>query len=97
MVVAGFAALGKAAASSRIFSVLKKMTANRQIEVATLMNDSDIYTEPYAKALLAATPKNQLANPEKPKKIKGLSEEQMARMEAEMSSLQNEYTLIEEG
>ena len=35
-------------------------------------------------------------DPEKPKKIKGLDEDQMARMESEMASLQREYRLIEE-
>jgi hypothetical protein len=53
-------------------------------------------TTSYARALLAATPREQMAHPEKPKNIKGLSEEQMARMESEMASLQREYQLIEE-
>ncbi len=46
--------------------------------------------------MLAATPKEQLVDPEKPKKIRGLDDEQMARMESEMSGLQREYRLIEE-
>lgn len=66
--------------SNPVFPVLRKMTATRQIEVATLMNDSGIYTGSYAKALLAATPRNQLVDPEKPKNIRGLTEDQMARM-----------------
>lgn len=82
--------------ASNVFKALKRMKAIRQIEAATLMNDSNTYTVSYANALLAGTPKSQLANPEAPKKIKGLSEEQIARMEAEMGSLQGEYRLIEE-
>jgi ParB-like chromosome segregation protein Spo0J len=78
------------------FPVLKRMKAFRQIEAATLMNDAGVYSIAYARALLAATPKDQLTDPEKPKKIKGLDEDQMARMESEMSSLQREYRLIEE-
>lgn len=82
--------------AARIFDVLKQMLPVRQIEAASLMTDSEIYTFAYAKALLAATPKNQLVNPKKPKKIKGLSEEQMERMENEMATLQRDYRLIEE-
>ncbi len=78
------------------FPILRKMRSLRQIEVATLMNDAGVYTRPYAEALLAATPKSQLLNPEKPRRIRGLDEEQMSRMEAEMESLQREYRLIEE-
>jgi len=79
-----------------VFPVLKKMKEVRQIEAAMLMCDSGIYSLPYARALLAATPREQLVFPDQPKKIKGLSEEQMARMESEMASLQREYRLIEE-
>jgi hypothetical protein len=78
------------------FPILKRMKAFRQIEAVTLMNDAGVYSTSYAKALLAATPKDQLNDPEKPKKIKGLDEDQMARMESEMASLQREYRLIEE-
>lgn len=82
--------------ASNVFKALKRMKAIRQIEAATLMNDSNTYTVSYANALLAGTPRSQLINPETPKKIKGLTEEQIARMEAEMGSLQGEYRLIEE-
>lgn len=78
-----------------MFPVLKRMKPFRQIEVVTLMNDAGVYSKSYARALLAATPRDQLVDPEKPKKINGLDEEQMARMESEMESLQREYRLIE--
>jgi hypothetical protein len=78
------------------FNTLKRMGAMRQIEVATLMNDVNIYSSSYAKALLAATPKEQLKDPEKPKKIKGLTDEQMARMENEAAIVQREFKLVEE-
>jgi hypothetical protein len=79
-----------------VFGLLKRMKPMRQIQVATLMNDANIYSVPYAKALWAATPKDELVNPEKPKKVKGLSAEQMNRMEAEMVSLDREYRLVED-
>lgn len=79
-----------------VFSVLRRLKPFRQIEAVTLMDDAGIYTVAYARALLAATPKEQLIAPEKPKHVNGLSAEQMARMEAEMQSLQREYQLIED-
>lgn len=82
--------------SGGVFRVLKKMVPMRQIECAELMNSMNVYSVPYAKALLAGTPKDKLTEPDKPKKIKGIDEEQMARMQAEMLSLQDEYRLIED-
>lgn len=78
------------------FNALRRMKATRQIEAATLMNDAGNYSVSYVNALLAATPQAMLANPAAPKKVKGLSEDQMARMEAEMESLHGEYRLIED-
>lgn len=80
-----------------VFPLLKKMKPYRQSEVVTLMNDTGVYSLSYTKALLAATPKDQLIDSGKPKRVKGLSNEQMARMESEMASLQREYQLIEDG
>ncbi|WP_443749347.1 plasmid partitioning protein RepB C-terminal domain-containing protein [Asticcacaulis solisilvae] len=80
----------------KTFPVLRRMKPLRQVEAAMLMNDAGVYTKPYAMALLAATPKAQLEHPERPRKIKGLDENQMGRMEAEMESLQREYRLIED-
>lgn len=82
--------------SNPVFIILRKMTPTRQIEAASLMNDAGIYTGSYANALLAASPKNQLTAPDMPKKVRGLTEEQMSRMEDEMATLQREYRLIEE-
>lgn len=82
--------------ADKVFGILKKMKPFRQIEVAMLMNDTGVYSLNYTQAMLAATPKEQLVDPEKPKKIRGLDDEQMARMESEMSGLQREYRLIEE-
>ncbi len=60
------------------------------------MNDACVYSTSYANALFAATPKHQLLDPAKPKKIKGYDTEQMTRMETELQSLQGEYDLVEE-
>ncbi|MEK6746138.1 MAG: plasmid partitioning protein RepB C-terminal domain-containing protein [Pseudomonadota bacterium] len=82
--------------AANVFSVLRRMKPVRQIEAATLMRDANIYSFSYIRALLAATPKMQLLDPSQPKKIKGLTDEQISRMEAEMGSLHNQYRLIEE-
>ena len=78
------------------FSILRKMKSYRQIEAATFMNDAGLYSVPYAQAILGGTPADQLVDKENPKKITGLSDEQMTRMESEMANLQREYQLIEE-
>ncbi len=46
--------------SPNAIRVLKKMNPMRQIEVAELMIAANNYTVPYAQALLAATPQDQL-------------------------------------
>jgi len=77
------------------FEVLRKMKAMRQIEVAELMISAGNFTSAYAKALLAATRQLDLVNPDKPKKIGGMTSEQMARMEREMSSLTQDFKALE--
>lgn len=50
----------------------------------------------YAKSLLAATPQSQLAEAQKPKAIKGLTDDQMALMERESGNLEREFKLAEQ-
>jgi len=78
------------------FRSLKKMNPMRQVEVAELMIALNNFSVSYSKALLAATRQGQLVNPEKPKKFKGVSPEQIERMEREMGKLQREMKLIED-
>ena len=78
------------------FQALRKMKPMRQMEVVELMIAMDNYSVSYSKALLAATPQDQLANEQRPKRFKGLSAEQIARMEAEMANLQRKMKLIED-
>jgi hypothetical protein len=65
------------------FTELRKMVPLRQIEAAELMVAMNKYTVSYAKSLLAATPQSQLVDANKPKQVRGLSDEQMALMERE--------------
>jgi len=78
------------------FRSLKKMKPMRQIEVAELLIAMDNYSVSYSKALLAATPQDQLIESEKPKSFKGISAEKIAQMESEMAKLQREMKLIED-
>ncbi|WP_449253210.1 plasmid partitioning protein RepB C-terminal domain-containing protein [Brevundimonas naejangsanensis] len=77
------------------FTMLRKMRAVRQIEAAELMISAGNFTGSYARALLAATRQSDLVRPDKPKKIGGMTPEQMARMEREMASLTADFKALE--
>jgi ParB-like chromosome segregation protein Spo0J len=77
------------------FTELKKMLPLRQIEAAELMVAMNKFTTNYAISLVAATPQAQLVEQDKPKQVKGLSDEQIAMMERESVSLQREFRLAE--
>jgi len=76
-----------------VFQSLRKMKPMRQIDAVELMMAMNNFTSRYAQALLAAT--QDLAQPERPKEIRGLTPEQMARMEREMEGLQREFKAVE--
>jgi ParB-like chromosome segregation protein Spo0J len=77
------------------FVELRKMLPLRQIEAARLMVAMSKYTLDYVKSLLAATPAEQLVEPSKPKRVKGLTHEQMALMEQESVNLEREFRIAE--
>jgi ParB-like chromosome segregation protein Spo0J len=79
----------------KTFSELKKMMPLRQIEAAELMVAMNKYTIGYARSLLIATPQSQLVESTKPKRVKGLSEEQIALMEQESFNLEREFRIAE--
>jgi ParB-like chromosome segregation protein Spo0J len=70
---------------------LRKMKPLRQIEAVELMLAMNNHSARYAHALLAATRREDLVQP---KKIHGLSAEQIARMEHEMDGLQQEFKAV---
>jgi hypothetical protein len=75
---------------------IRKAKPMRQIEIAELMIASNNYTVLYAKCLITATPSEQLIEPEKSKETKGLTPEEIARMETEMETVGRDFKLIEE-
>jgi ParB-like chromosome segregation protein Spo0J len=79
-----------------VFVILRKMKPMRQIEVAELLVATGNFSVPYTKALFAATQPDMLVEPDKHKTVKGLTPEQIAKMEKEMEVLQRDLKLIEE-
>jgi len=71
------------------------MKPPRQIETAELMAAAGNFSSSYAKALLAATRQHDLVKADRPKKVGGISPEQMAKMEREMETLQRDFKAVE--
>lgn len=78
-----------------VFNILRKMKPLKQTETAELMVAMNNFTATYAKAILAASKQTDLAKPDRPKSVSGLTSEQMARMEREMESLTKDYQALE--
>jgi hypothetical protein len=76
--------------------ILRRMKPTRQIECIELMVSANNLTVNYAEALLAATPSNLLVDGKRPRKMNGVTPEQMVRMEREMANLQSQYRLVEQ-
>lgn len=82
--------------SANIGGVLRKLKPTRQMECVELMVATNNITVSYAQALLAATPSNLLVGEIKPRKLAGVTPEQMAKMEREMGNLQGQFKLVEQ-
>ena len=76
--------------------VIRKMNPMRQVECAELMVSATNPTVAYAEALLVATSPSALVDGTRPRKVSGVTPEQMARMEREMANLQGQYRLVEQ-
>jgi len=74
----------------------RRVTLLRQIEMAELMVSANNFSRAYAEALAMGTPKDQLTNPDKPKQVKGLSAEELARMEQEMKAVEPNFKAVEQ-
>lgn len=81
------------AAALRCF---KKAKSVRQIDMAQLMVASNNYTRGYADALIVGTPSDQLIRGNKAKLPRGLSDEEVVRMEKEMETLERDYRLSQD-
>jgi RepB plasmid partitioning protein/ParB-like nuclease domain len=81
--------------SDSIFHILRKVKPLRQIEMAELMSSANNFTKGYAEALLKGTIPDDLVNPNEPKKARGMTPEEIARMEQEMATISSEFKAIE--
>jgi hypothetical protein len=79
-----------------VFDVLRKMSPIRQIEAVELLINANNFSVSYASAILTATPQAQLATPQTPKRLKGMTAEAIARMERELSRLQEAISSIQD-
>lgn len=78
------------------FKCLRKMLPLRQIEVVELMIMMNNYTASCASSLLAGTLQHQLVEPDKPKKVEGLTDEQIGAIERESANLEKQYRMVEQ-
>lgn len=79
-----------------VFEILRKMKVLRQIEAAELLVNANNYSVAYASAILAGTPQAQLVEGVKPKLLKRMTPEAMARMESELTRLQESFSSIQD-
>lgn len=82
-----------------VFDTLRRMSPLRQVEAADLMIGQNNFTAAFAKALLAATPDDQLAKPPKSRNGKANASpnsQQLARMERELAVLQTRIKSVED-
>jgi CRISPR/Cas system-associated protein Csx1 len=83
------------AISPKAIRLMRKVTGVRQIEIAELMVSANNYTSGYAEALVLGTPKDQLLHPEEQKQKKGLTREEIGKMEAELGTLERDLKAVE--
>jgi hypothetical protein len=80
----------------QVFGLLRKMKPMAQIGAVEMMISANRYTVAYTKVLLASMQPEKLVLPEKQTVLKGVSPEDIARMEREMERLQQQYRNVEE-
>lgn len=81
-----------------VFDSLRKMVPLRQVEAAELMLGQNNFSAGFARALLVATPENQLTERrhEKSNGASAITSEQIAQMERELVSLQTQIKSFDE-
>jgi len=76
--------------------LLKRVKPVRQIEMAEIMVAAGTYSSSYAHALLMTTPKEQLVDPDSPKRIPGVKPEDLTRVEHEMRVQEKDFRILDE-
>lgn len=83
-------------ASANALRELRKVKPMRQIEIAELMCATNNFSVGYAKCLVTATSAEGLLDGERGRDTRGLSPEDLSRVEHEMETLGKDFKLIEE-
>lgn len=81
--------------SPKTIRLLRKVSGMRQIEIAELMESTNNYAAGYAEALVLGTPKDQLVENVEPKRKAGMSQEEIAKLEAEMETVERDFKAVE--
>lgn len=82
--------------SVEVCTQLRRMRPNRQIESVELMISANNLTVEYARSLLAGTPQEWLVNPRRPPQPRRVTQEQIGRMQREMTSVLEQYKIAEQ-
>ena len=82
--------------SPEIATLLRKMKPTRQVEAVELMFSANSITVSYARALVMVTAAEMLVKAKAAHRGRGVSQEQVDRMEREMCGLQDQYRMIEQ-
>jgi ParB-like chromosome segregation protein Spo0J len=77
-------------------TLLKRVKSLRQIEMAEIMVAAGTYSATYARALVMTTSREQLVDPESPKRIPGVKPEDLARIEHEMRVQVKDFRMLDE-
>jgi ParB-like chromosome segregation protein Spo0J len=80
----------------RVFETMKAMGPLRQIEAAELMIGQGNYNSTFAKAILAATPDNARARKRPGRRPSEVTQDQISRLEQELSVVQGRVKSVEE-
>lgn len=75
---------------------VKRVVPFRQVEMAEFMVSANNYSASFAKCLFAATSEDQRLPNEAPKEDRGLTPEDVARMQREMTAIHRDMKLVEE-
>ncbi len=79
--------------SARALKLFARVKPERQMDMAQLMVSSNNYTYGYAEALVVGTPARQMVDGTKSKTPRGITDEEITRMEREMEKLEQDYRL----
>jgi hypothetical protein len=82
--------------SPEISRIIRKMKPTRQIECIELMISANNFAISYADAMFIATPEAMLIEGKTPRRLVGVTQEQLAKMEREMGNLQEQYKMVEQ-